>query len=500
MESSLPRRFLKHSLIYGIGSVLPGMLGFFLLPIYTAFLSTADYGILAVTEVVERVLGEALILGLGLALQRFYYDYDDRDQLARYLRTIWLFVTSLSLVVTLGLSLWGGVVFNPLFRELQFDPYVKTTLWIVFLSLSSTLPLVLYQVREEPVKYVSLVVSLFVTRVGLVIFFVVGLRAGALGYLQGRLLAALLFFMVFSVVMWRASKPGLSVPGLKQSLGFGLPTVPHTVGGLMLNVSDRVFLERYASLSDAGLYAVGYKFVSLLSFAIVAVRNAWVPLFFAESKAGAPRSTFARTITTYVAGLTFLALGVSLLARQLVALITAPAYHQAYQVIPVLILGYLFYAMYVVSAPGIMFEKKPQYLSVVTVATLGANLLLNFLLVPRLGMMGAALSGLLTYALMFLATHFVSTKLHPLGWENRRIALILATAIGLFVADWLLGLTFGYTRPLLKVALWLSFPLVLWAAGFFTTEEKARLAKVLGSLRPAQFRALIASIRRDTDR
>lgn len=500
MESSLPRRFFKHSLIYGVGSVLPSMLGFLLLPIYTAFLSTADYGILAITEVVERLLGEVLILGLGLAVQRFYYDYDDKDELARYLRTIWLFVTGLSLAVTICLSYWGSIISDQLFRELPFDPYIKTTLWIVFLSMSSTLPLVLFQVREKPAKYVSLVVSQFVVRVTLVIFFVVGLRAGALGYLQGRLLAALLFFILFSVLMWRASKPGFSVPGLRRSLGFGVPTTPHMVGGIVLNMSDRVFLERYASLADAGLYAVGYKFVSVLSFAIVAVRNAWVPLFFSESKAGAPRATFARTITNYITGLAFLALGVSLFARELVALITAPAYHQAYRVIPVLTAGYMFYAMYVVSAPGIMFEKKPQYLSVVTVCSAGANLLFNLLLVPRLGMMGAAVSGLVTYALMFLGTHFISTKLHPLGWENRRIALVFLTATGLFLTESLLGVALGRPSLLLKLGLWLSFPLILWAAGSFTADEKARVAKVLASLRPGHFRALIMSIRRDTHR
>ena len=237
-------RLIKGSFVYGLGSLSHRIIGFLLIPVYTRFLTTADYGIVAVAASVSSIVQHFLAMGLHGAVTRHYYDYRDAPHEVReYISTVFVFLLGVGLLVVGLLALFGGPLFDALFAEVPFHPYIRLTLWTALFAVSGNVLLSLYRVREQAVHYVVLQGLKFLGSLGAIIFFVTVLREGALGKIKGGFYAGLLFFVVFLVLTLREGAASFSVNKLKNALRFGLPLIPHALSAWVLAAADRFLLE-----------------------------------------------------------------------------------------------------------------------------------------------------------------------------------------------------------------------------------------------------------------
>jgi O-antigen/teichoic acid export membrane protein len=468
------KRISKNSLGFSVGTILTQAIGFFLIPIYTRYLTPDDYGILALAAAVGSILSIFYILGLNGALTRFYYDYNhDKKELKEYVGTITISVIGISFIFTLLLSLFGEPLFAMLIKDVPFNPYILLVLWTVFFGTLLDFPLGLYQVRERSFTYSFLNVLRFIILVSLILYFVVVLKEGALGSLKGGFFSALIFFIIACFLLKKDLSFKIKIKKLKESLHFGLPLIPHALAGWILTLMDRIFLNHYTTLAVVGIYSLGYQIGMVMSLITTSINMAWAPFFMstAKEKGEETKNIFSRLTTYYMVGILFIGLAISLFAKDIIFLMATPKYYDSYKIIPIIVGTYVLNGMYYMVANQIFYTKKTKYLPFATFGSALLNILFNYLWIPNYGMMGAAWATLVSFAFAFLFTYIISQKVYPIKYEYLMICKVLALA-GVICA---LSIVFSYDNLFYDIAtkslVLLLYPLGLFVMGVFTKSE-----------------------------
>ncbi len=470
---SRAKSLIGQSAVYGLGNILTQGVAFLLLPLYTQYLTTADYGVLSAVTALNSVLASILPLGLQGAIARLHFDYmDDEEGRRAYYGTMWLTLTVIGLAVTLLLQWQGNLFFRLVFRNVPFYPYGQLTIWQVFFTQLSLATLALLRMREQARNFTLLTVGRFLLSTAGIIFFVAVRREGAVGSLKGQLFASIVMAIPFTWIMVRNMRLSLLWDKLKESLAFSLPIVPHQVAGWALQVSDRVLLERYRSLAEVGVYSLGYRFGMILDLVLSSFNLAWAPFYFrvAATEEDAPR-TFARLTTYITAGMLFMSLGLTLLARDVIDLIAKPSYYDAYKVVPAVVLAFLAHGYYFLVVNQLFYAKKTARLPIYTGVSAGLNVGLNVLLLQRFGMMAAAWTTMVGYTLLLVLVFIDSNRVYPVPYEYRRLASMAALAVVLFVVGSLVRLENLYLDFAAHLLVACLFPVALFALRFFSSRE-----------------------------
>lgn len=304
------RKLLGASAVYGLGSVLVRGLAFLLLPLYTRFLSPAEYGIVALTVACTVVLGMLYPLGLRGAVSRMFYEGGTPEERKERLGTLWIAMMVSSAVMALALDRAGPALGRLLLPDVPFEPYLRYAVWTAFVGVLAQTPLVLLQAQERATSYVALTLGAALVTAVITIFLVVR-GGGAEGYLRGALIGGAVAGVPYLVVTLRQIRPVVRWSVLGSALAFALPLVPHTVAGWALEMSDRAILTRLVPLHDVGVYSLGYQLGGAMGLLTTAFNAAWIPFLFGTLKEEGDRShpRLARLVTYLAMVLCFIGLG-----------------------------------------------------------------------------------------------------------------------------------------------------------------------------------------------
>lgn len=479
----------RQSAIYGLGTFLNQGLGFFLIPVYTRFLSTAEYGINGSVTAVLGVLSIAMTMGLEAAIARFYYDLDTEPARRHYFGSVWVFLVAFGLAVTLLLDLLGPWLFDLAFQDVPFRPYGRLALWSTYIGLSAVLPTVMFRVREQARTFVAFSVSQFALRIGLNIVTVVYLGQGVVGIFVSMLIANLVFAIPFTWITWKGISLSFDRPQVRASLAYSLPFVPQRLSNWALNLSDRILLENFVSLSALGIYSLGYRFGLMLAALLDAVNLAWAPFYFKTAMEEGGRVVLARMVTYYVFALTFLTLGTVLLSREILVLVADRKFWPAAQVVPPVALAYGCHGLYLAMVAGPSFAKKTARIPLYTGLAALVNIGLNLLFIPRYGVMAAAWSTLLSFLLRAILIAADSVRVFPLPYEYRRLATSLGLGL-LLCAGWFVDTGNWWANLAVKSALLAAFPLLLVLGRVLRPDERRGLRRLAHNARVRLTRAI----------
>jgi O-antigen/teichoic acid export membrane protein len=208
-----------------------------------------------------------------------------------------------------------------------------------------------------------------------------------------------------------------------------------------------------------------------VKFATSAFEPAWGPFVYAQLGHPEARRTLARVASHVFAVFAGATLAVAVLGSDLLALLTPrnPAFRAAAPVIPVVALAYLLHGVFLLTSIGIGIERKARYYPVITGAAAAANVAANFVLIPRVGMMGAAWATVLSYAVMALLGFLISRRLFPIPFDGGRWLFAASLAAGLYAVSTLSPASFA-ARVAFEVALVAAYPIVLVGTGFLRRE------------------------------
>jgi O-antigen/teichoic acid export membrane protein len=256
-----------------------------------------------------------------------------------------------------------------------------------------------------------------------------------------------------------------------------------------LNFIDRVLIVRLVGLSDAGLYSLSVKFAQGVNVLVKGFQLAWPPLAYSIQDDDEARRAYAVIVTWFVSVTTFFVAGMWLFSRWIVRLLAAPEYFDSYKTIGLVSTGVMLYALYLVLVIVLGRTGRTEYNFPATGAGTVVNIGLNLVLLPSLGIVGAGISLVASYAVVLVLMYVFTQRLFKVPYEWLRLAQAVGLAALLVVAGELLMPSSGFGGLAGRVALWLAYPLLLWATGFMNDEERAAAGQLLNP------RALMARLR-----
>lgn len=473
------KRLGKHSAIYGLGGLVQRILAVLLLPLYTRYLSPSDYGKVETLIALTTVTGIVLRMGITSAFFRVYFDSPDPERRRLVLRTSFWFTMAMA---TLGLGL--GLLFSPEIADLLFgtsdDSELVAAAFVgLWAGMNYEQLTSLFRVEERSVAFVSASLANILLTIGATLFLVVALEKGPIGVIVGNFTGTLLVYA--ALVGYRREQLGLQLDRrlLREMNRFGIPLMPTALFLWTTNFSDRLFLVQLANTTEVGLYSVGVRIASAMVLILTAFRMAWPAFAYSIEDEREARRTYAFVLTYLVLLTTWVASALALLSPWLVDWLAAPDFARSSRVVGPLAFSTVAFAGYVVVAIGVGRARRTQFNWVVTGAAAVVNVALNLALIPRYGMMGAAIATIAAYATMFAGMAWWAQRIYPVPYQWRRVATAAGAGIALAVAGKLVDA--GLPVAVVLAAI---YPLVLFPLGFYLPSERRAIGARLRLARP----------------
>lgn len=489
------RRLATTGAAYTAASILSKLIAVALLPLYTRHLSLDDYG--AAEVLFAAVVSVSIVVRLGLieAVLRFYYREDEDPDRIVGVTFAGLFWTA-TLAALIALPFAGPLaeaLLNPEPAELHTaTELVRISIGGLWVATLFEYLLTLFRLDERARAYFITTIANVLATIALTVVLVVGVGDGARGLLLGSYLVGAVFVLAMIVVQRRRLTLRVDPPLLRRLLRFGLPTMPAEVSLYLLNFADRLIIVQVRGLGEAGLYSLAVKFAQAVNVLVRGFQLAWPPLAYSIRDDDEARRTYATVITLFLAGCTWLVVGLWLLAQYLLRFFAAPKFFDAYEVVGLIAAAVTLYALYMVMVVILGRTGRTEYNLPAALAALVANIALNLILVPPLGIVGAGLALVASYLVVIALMYWFTQRLFPVPYEWGRLARVLFAAAALVGLGELVMPAAGFGGLVGRLALALLYPLVLFGLGFFTAEERGWLARLR---HPGELRAGFAALR-----
>ena len=404
---------LKNAAIYIVSNGLQRGATVIVAPLLLAKLSVSEYGVYGLLLTVYTLGPPMLSLGLYGAIGRFYFDTKDPAERHRVTSALVVAHALTVLLVTGALDLALGVTV----QSIAGIPYIyfRLILWAAAAAALYEGAAAYWRAAERPLAVaVAGLASVSATTGGMValLFFTsLGLKGVIIGLAAGQGIVSLTML----ALVLRETGAGWQGPLLKTALAFSLPLIPHFLSGWLLRAADRWILDLYRGQAEVGAYFLAVQLASLISLVMFSTNDAIAPRLLArfrdDGRAGA-QAFHARVFPLYLLTSAGLAAGAILIGPLAVAILSHGKITHISLVMSLLACGFVASTLYVPFSNSFFALKRTQYLFLLTMASAALSLLLNFLLIPALGAVGAALSLLIAYSfLLALAMWFANRTL-----------------------------------------------------------------------------------------
>ncbi|MCD6385462.1 oligosaccharide flippase family protein, partial [Candidatus Sumerlaeota bacterium] len=428
-----------HGLIYGVGQTLSQAVGFILIPLYTRYLSTEEYGVWALLSVTTSVLVAIFGMGLLSALFRSYYLYDTEEERRVVVSTTFYTLLFSAAVLAIFGLVGGSFLSRVIFGKPDFAKYCMIICWTAGLILMEGIPFAVYRARLLSTRYIIFSIIFMIARITIIVYLVVVMKYGVWGIVLGNFLGSLISSTILTATISGSIIGVYSIIEAKRLLRFGLPLIIVGIGGIILNLSDRYFLRVFTTLDIVGIYNLGYQFGMIMLILFVQPFGLiWAPMLFSTAKEPYAKDYYSKMLTYVLLVGAFLWLGISMLSKDVIMIIAPPEYWSAYKVVPIVCFSYVLFALHEVLNVGIALAGRTEYNALATIIAAAFNLFLNTILIPAYGMMGAAYATILSFALLCTLRYFFARKFYVVYYEWGRILKILFVIMSLFLTSLLL--------------------------------------------------------------
>lgn len=468
------QRLLRSTSIYSIGNLFTKMVAFVLIPLYARKLQTDEYGVVVMLEFVE-LLGRAILtFGLGQSVLRFLFQIRAEGKERGFLFSLLLFLL-IANVVILGLCFLYPRPLVALFLEATPENvlYLRYSLIVLFVGIFQSIFAILLQADEKAAPFVLYSFSNFLALILLNIYKVGYLNQGVLGVVESKLIVAGVNAVFLAGYFLKRISFRYRGNLLREALSYGIPFIFTAISSTVLTLADRSIIKILRGLSDVGIYGMSYKFAMLMNMLLITpFRQAFPPIIFSMSRTEEINQTYRKFLTYYLIAGSFFFLGLSVFAREILLLAATPEYVSGYVIIPIISFSYLIMGMRLVFANVLAHSKKTRIIAYAASTGAFLNVLLNFLFIPRWGIVGAASATLLAEISITGIIWNAQRRIASIPWDWRRARTLILLALGFYAGSLLIPLSGLLIGIFVKTVLVCLFPLSLLLLNFFRPDEK----------------------------
>lgn len=475
-------KLFKSISVYSLGNILSALVSFLLLPIYTRMLTPGDYGVLELINLFAAVVGLLFGLNISNGYGRIYFDYKDVDARKKLFATGQIFTLMTALFISVVILLNSNWVSNSIFNSNVSSKFLILITGSTIFFILTRIPMSNLQIRQLPRQYITYSLLGFLLTVIFTIIFVVIYRLGVLGVLYGQLIGHILQFIFLSIYTRKEFRLSFSRTQLMIMLSFSIFLIPANLSSLILNLSNRWFLQEYQTIGDVGLFALGSKFAAIIPMLFTEpVKQAFSPYLYQKiDKPVELKKTLSDFSRIFFIGLSVVVLGISMFTREMIMIIADKSYYGSQNVTFILSISFLFLGLAGIIVQGIQVVKKTWIISVVWIYSSIINVFLNFWLVPLYGRMGAAVATLISVIIISISYFIAIEKVFPIKFKYFSFMTVL-----------FLTVVFNFLGSLINYGIVVSIVMKIILLGFYITilfllkiiskEEIMFLKKILSS-------------------
>ena len=418
------KKLASNTVILGIGTFGSKLLVFLLMPLYTAWLTTAEYGAAEMISGIANFLIPVACVGISTGIFRFAAEREaDQKQ---------VFSSSIAL---LGLGLGGFLLLSPL---LLWIPYCKPYVWLVVLYvLFADLQAVCAQYLRA-IDRTALFAGQGILNTALTVLcnvlFLFALEMGVEGYILSVVVGNLLttIFIICRARLWRVfSFANIDRKLMKHLLLFSLPMIPTTLCWLITDLSDRAMVTYFWGESVNGVYAAAYKIPTIVNLVAGIFLQAWQFSAVSEEKDATECSHFySRVWEAFVSVIMIGTAGLILFSRFLTKLLLNVAFFEAWRYMPTLLCAVALETFVSFLASVYLVRKKSSHSFVTALVGALANIALNLWLIPTIGALGAAIATLASYAIVLVLRMIDAPRIIPFRLCLPRLCISAALLLG----------------------------------------------------------------------
>lgn len=403
---------------YSLINVLNASIPFILLPILTTYLSPSDYGTLSLFQLLMLISTPIILMNTQglLTIEYSKLSFTEFQNLVS------------SMVV---ISIFGFLFLEVLF--FIFERYIlyyfhvpqEYLYFIPFFILLQAIPIIvpiIFQAKKEPINFGKYKISMSIVNISLTLLFVLVFSYGWEGRLFGIVGAFGLFTLIGFIILIKLNllKLSICIVSIKKSLAFGVPLIPHSIAGVFLIMSDRVFLGNMLSESSVGIYSVSFQIASVITILFGSINQAWAPNLFEKLNQN-PSMLEKKEIVKTTYKIMLLMIGITVASLFILPYIfdifIDESYSEGKYIIDYIVIAFLFQGFYYMVTNYIFYSKKNYLLSYITFSMLILVFISNFILIGLYGIIGAAYAMLIIWILFFFVTWIVSNRVYPMPWR-----------------------------------------------------------------------------------
>lgn len=430
--------FFKNSSFYFVSSFINKALAILLVPLYTKYLSPSDYGLIDFISISINLFVIVFSLQLNQAIARYYQDLKDKGESGQLIfisLSVSFIVSLIALVVIFYSKSWiDNLLSEPLPEKLFTIVCMQIFFQLGFYIIQNVFRYSL-NVKTE----IFLNVLLTVLSLSSVIIFVVFYKKGVLGVFYAQLISYFICFSLAFLLSYKFIQLKFNYSLLKRLLGFSIPLIFSGLSVFVFTYIDRLMIGKFLGLQSMGIYGIALRVVTFSTFIFSSFSSALVPLTYKAYKNREFDHQVNKIfdIVSIISGLVILF--ISLFSNEIILIFTTEDYLPASFIIPFLLIATISnsFSMFFL---GLEIKEKTKKISIIFFVGGLLNLILNFYLIPPFGIVGAAISTLISSLFILLVRAYFSNKFHNISYSFKNLVIVIISALVLSfigVKDWL---------------------------------------------------------------
>lgn len=415
ISTFLKNGMVKRTAVYTLSGMFSALINFLLLPIFTRHLSQYDYGVMETVLAIVGFLTGLLMLGSTTMLAKEYFkmEGEHRAELISHILGVIVVTTIVAFVIS---SLFHVQISQLVHVD---STLVLLAVGIAFMSAVINVILVVFQLEKNAKHYAFMVNIRKLLEVGIALVLVLAFGLTWQGTVYGFAISSAVFLVVAYVCLIRRDV-NVSLPKRKYMglLVLGAPLAIAHISAWSNEMVGKLMINGIISVDATGLYSVGYRFGMLIMMVEVALSRAWLPFFYERIQTDSWATKIRIVKATYLCAfaLLVLALIVGFGSKYLLYLMVDPKFYGASAFILIISVAYAFDGIWKLFLGYLVHENKTNYYTYIIVMSAVVNVVLNYVLLKKIGLMGAAWSTLASFAVGALVTMLVAVKIHPMPW------------------------------------------------------------------------------------
>jgi O-antigen/teichoic acid export membrane protein len=474
------KELTKDTAVYGVSTILSRFLNFILVPFYSHYLAPSEYGIVTTVYAYIAFLTIVYLYGIDSAYLKYASKSENNDPKTIFSNSFNLIFIS-SLAVSALLFLLRVHVNNFMELPIEYSSVTIYSIIILFLDALTAVPFAYLRINRYARKFAALKTLNILINVTLNMILIIKYRMGIEAIFISNLAASVITFLFLVPVIIRNLKINLQREVLIKLLKFGIPYLPAGLASMVIQVIDRPILLQLTDESTVGVYQANYRLGIFMMLFVSMFQYAWQPFFLNNAKEENAKEIFSKVLTYFILAGSFVLVFLSLFISDIVKFqilgktIINSRYWGGLNIVPIVLLGYLFNGIYYNFTAGIFIEEKTKYVPYITGLGALINIIVNYLMIPHWGMTGAAFATLASYIVMALVLYIISQKFYKIRYEFGKILRIFIVLTIVSV----LYYTFAEGRFYLEILLFMIFLLLISLSGVINLREVKSLKTVL---------------------